>query len=370
MPIKVAIVGCGEVARRHIYGYQQVEDAQLVAMCDIVPERAQACAAKHGGRPYCDVVEMLETEAPDIVDVCTRETDRDVPVIQSVERGFTTLAETPLFAAGGGLNVRPDDVPVGRRMVEIADQVGAELFMAFNYRFGESAQRLKAMIDGGELGPLQSVQAWTRLACWPHVIDLLRWLCGDIVGVAAALWGSPEAPTRAGALRFAGGAVGTLLGEGVRPAHHDTLRIEWTGSEATAVLRDVAGGLELYPHAPDRPATIAPAAEDSRGGFMATFEREIAALCAHVREGVQTALATGWDGLRQLEVDAAYVLSAEAAAWVNPQEQFTGAGAARPACGKNSLTEEGLKWWGAEGRQCAANPERGGSADETRLHPH
>jgi len=194
--VKVAIVGCGGIARRHIHGFQQVPDAEFVAMCDVQEGRARACAAEYGGRAYTSVVDALETEAPDLVDVCTREMDRDVPVIQSVERGFTTLAEKPLFAARGPYTVMPHDVPVARRMLDASDAGGGELLMASNYRFGEYAQGLKAMIDAGELNELQYVHASTRLACWSHVIDLLRWFCGDIVDVAAALGGPEEARTR------------------------------------------------------------------------------------------------------------------------------------------------------------------------------
>lgn len=322
MPLRIAIVGCGGIARRHIAGYQQVEDAEFAAMCDLDESRADSCAAEFGGKAYTDVVEMLETEAPDIVDVCTKEMHRDAPVIQSVSRGFTTLAEKPLFAAEGQYNVQPSDVAVGRRMVEAAEIGGAELFVAFNYRFGDYAQKLKAMIDSGELGELQYVHAWTRLACWSHVIDLLRWFCGDIEQIAVAMSGPEDARTRAGSLRFASGAVGTLLGEGITPAWHEMLGIRWCGSEGTAVLRDIAGGLEHYPHGAQQRTLVQQAHHDPRGGFMDTFLREIAALCDRVRDGTRVPLATGLDGLRELEVDAGYVLAAERGAWVNLREEW------------------------------------------------
>lgn len=322
MPLTVAIVGCGSIARRHITGYQLVEDAELVAMCDLDETRADAYAAEFGGRAYTDVVTMLETEAPDIVDVCTREMHRDVPVIQCVERGFTTLAEKPLFAANGQYDVRPSDVEVGRRMIEAAQIGGAELFMAFNYRFGEYAGMLKAMIEGGELGELQYAHAWTRLACWSHVIDLLRWFCGEIDAIAVAMSGPEGNRTRAGSLRFANGAVGTLVGEGITPSWHDMLRIRWCGSRATAVLRDIAGGLEVYPHDRQRRTIVQQAHHDPRGEFMQTFHREVAALCDHVRDGTAVPLATGEDGLRELEVDAGFAFAAGREVWLNLTEEW------------------------------------------------
>ncbi len=326
MSIKVAVIGCGGIARRHIHGFGLVEDAEFVAMCDIIPEKASAYADEYGGKPYTDVVEMLEAEAPDIVDVCTREQDRDVPVLQAVERGFTTLAEKPLYSAQHQFSVRPSDVEVGRRMVETAEQRGAELFMAYNYRFGEYAQRLKAMIDEGELGELEYVHASTRLACWAHVIDLLRWFCGEVEAVAAAMSGPDDRRTRAGSLRFECGAVGTLLGEGVRPGQHDMLRIEWCGSKGTAVLRDIAGGLEVYPHDRGQETIIRQAHDNPRAGFDETFDREVAALCDHVRDGADIPTATGLDGLRELEVDAAFYVAAESGEWVSPREHVETAG--------------------------------------------
>ncbi len=322
MPIRVAIVGCGSIARRHIHGYSLVEDAEIVAMCDVVEEKAQAYAEEYGGRAYNSVVAMLEDEAPDIVDVCTREQDRDVPVIQSVERGFTTLAEKPIYAAGGQFSVAAEDVPVARRMVEAARDGGGELFIAFNYRFGDYAQELKRMIDAGELGEIYYVNASTRLACWSHVIDLLRWFCGDIEAFAAAMSGPEDRRTRAGSLRFADGFVGTLLGEGIRPAFHDMLRIEICGAAGTAVLRDIAGGLEWFPHDARQHRVLEQAHDNPREGFGTTFEREVAALCDHVRAGTTVPLATAEDGLRELEVDAGFAVAAERGEWVDLRAEW------------------------------------------------
>ena len=322
MPLTVAVIGCGNIARRHIAGYQLVEDAEFCAMCDLEEQKAQSYVEEFGGRAYTDVVRMLETEAPDIVDVCTRETHRDVPVIKSVERGFTTIAEKPLFAAEGQFNVKPSDVEVGRRMVEAAEAGGAELFMAYNYRFGEYARLLKKMVEGEELGELQYVTAWTRLACWSHVIDLIRWFCGDIDAIAVSMSGPDDAKTRAGSLRFANGAVGTLLGEGISPSFHDMLRIRWCGSEGTAVLRDIAGGLEHYPSGARQQTIFEQAHDNPRGEFMQTFHREVAALCDHVRDGAAVPLATGLDGLRELEVDAGYVVAADRGEWIDLRQEW------------------------------------------------
>ena len=327
MSIKVAIVGCGHIARQHVHGYQQVDDAEFVGMCDLLREKADAYAEEFGGRPYADVVAMLEAEQPDIVDVCTREQDRDLPVIQAVERGFTTIAEKPIFAKYGAasppqFDVRPEDVLIARRMVEAADKGGAEFYMAYNYRFSPYAQELKGLIDAGELGEFEYVHAITRLACWAHVIDLILWLCGEVVELAACMCGPKDTRTRAAALRFESGAVGTLLGNEISGGQHDMLRIEYCGSEEVAVLRDIAGGLERYPHHRDQRIIVEQAHHDPRSHFSDTFDAEIKALCDHVRDGRPTPAATGLDGLRELEMDAAFGIAAESGEWVNLRQYW------------------------------------------------
>ena len=45
----IALIGCGRISNRHIDAIAASENAQIVAVCDIIPERAQACAERVGG---------------------------------------------------------------------------------------------------------------------------------------------------------------------------------------------------------------------------------------------------------------------------------------------------------------------------------
>ena len=73
--VRVALVGCGRIAQRHatLLGGGQIPGATLTAVCDRIPDRAEAFAAKHRVPAYGDMEEMLQAEAHniDVVSVLT-----------------------------------------------------------------------------------------------------------------------------------------------------------------------------------------------------------------------------------------------------------------------------------------------------------
>ncbi|MDE0077082.1 MAG: Gfo/Idh/MocA family oxidoreductase, partial [Caldilineaceae bacterium] len=71
MTLKVGIVGARGIGERHARAYTQDPVAELVAVCDLVKERADEAAQMHGVRGYTSLTEMLRHEELDIVDVST-----------------------------------------------------------------------------------------------------------------------------------------------------------------------------------------------------------------------------------------------------------------------------------------------------------
>ena len=70
--LKVAIVGCGSIFTMHATSCANLDGAELVAVCDIKKDRADAAAAKYGVKAYYDYKEMIDTEHPDVLHVCVR----------------------------------------------------------------------------------------------------------------------------------------------------------------------------------------------------------------------------------------------------------------------------------------------------------
>jgi hypothetical protein len=58
-PYRFALIGCGFFAQNHLHAWSEIPEVELVAVCDIDPERASAAAAAFGGRAYTDAAELF-----------------------------------------------------------------------------------------------------------------------------------------------------------------------------------------------------------------------------------------------------------------------------------------------------------------------
>ncbi len=99
--LKVALVGCGSIGKGyHLPAYGDLKDlVEIVAVCDIVPERAQFVADKIGlDKIYTSVEDLLANEEVDYVDVCTWPSAHAPVCIAAAKAGVNILCEKPLAA--------------------------------------------------------------------------------------------------------------------------------------------------------------------------------------------------------------------------------------------------------------------------------
>ncbi|HDP90285.1 MAG TPA: gfo/Idh/MocA family oxidoreductase, partial [Thioalkalivibrio sp.] len=64
--LRVAVIGCGPIGNRHADIYVMDERSELVGVCDLLPERADAAAARLGVPAFYDAQQMLDALAPDL----------------------------------------------------------------------------------------------------------------------------------------------------------------------------------------------------------------------------------------------------------------------------------------------------------------
>lgn len=142
--LQVAVVGAG-IGRQHIEAYQQLTDRyEVVAICDIVPERAAAVAECYGIETLAvDLDELLAMEQLDIIDLCTPP-GLHVPQIRMVLRaGKHVVCEKPL----GGSLAEMDE------LIALEQASGGRLVCPiFQYRFGDGFRRLQHLKAKGALG--------------------------------------------------------------------------------------------------------------------------------------------------------------------------------------------------------------------------
>ena len=100
MTRKVGIVGARGIGERHARAYQQDPLAELVAVCDLIKERADEAAQMYGARAYTSLAEMLRHEDLDIVDVSTGGAENGSwhfePTMEALEAGKHVLVEKPI----------------------------------------------------------------------------------------------------------------------------------------------------------------------------------------------------------------------------------------------------------------------------------
>ncbi len=202
-PLRVAIAGCGSIATtKHLPFWRELamEDrVTIAAVCDLDRDRAQACKDAFGAEAaYTDYDTMLEDAKLDIVDVCTHNRLHSPFSIAALNGGCHVLVEKPMAMTA----------KEAADMVDTVHATGRKLMVAQHMRFEAHAEKLKAVIDTGELGNIYTARAyWLRRRGIPgwgkfhiadeslggplidigvHLMDLCLWLMGSPKPVAAS----------------------------------------------------------------------------------------------------------------------------------------------------------------------------------------
>jgi UDP-N-acetylglucosamine 3-dehydrogenase len=277
--LKVAVVGCGGIGHTHARQYAQDPLCTLVAVCDILRERADALARRFGVRAYYDVGEMLRAEELDAVSVTTAGADNGadhyLPTLECLDAGKHVLVEKPIC----------NDLAKAREMVQRARERGVQLGVDLNHRFVPMAEKAKQWVSEGRLGELllcnmelwianpNESSPWFHLrALHSHSVDVMRYFCGDVQAVHAFLSHSSRRTIWSNCvinMQFANGCLGTLFGSYEAAPRHGIERCEVLGTRGRFVLDNVLEDLQLYPHDSDE---ITRYRASLMGGGAHTFE--------------------------------------------------------------------------------------------------
>jgi predicted dehydrogenase len=198
-PIRLAVVGIGNIGRSHVASITALPQVELAAVCDIRRDRAGFCVQEYGVKAYYTYQELLENASFDGIVIATPHYDHLPMALAAFARGIHVLVEKPI-------TVHAKDAHKMIAAYESArankpDLVFAAMFMQRTYGYW---RKIKDMIAGGELGQLVRttwiVTNWFRTqyyydngewrATWrgegggvllnqcPHNLDLYQWLLG------------------------------------------------------------------------------------------------------------------------------------------------------------------------------------------------
>ena len=171
-PIRVAVVGAGHLGSIHARIYSQLQEAQLVAVCDRLPERAQAVAGPLHCRPVSDFRELIGQV--DAVSVAVPTQAHYEVAKEFLARGVHTLVEKPLTST----------LPEADRLLVLARKTKAVLQVGHVERFNAALRRVQdtlknpRFIEVHRLAPFQprGTEVGVVLDLMIHDIDLLLWL--------------------------------------------------------------------------------------------------------------------------------------------------------------------------------------------------
>lgn len=158
-PVKLAIVGCGGMGRRHLAGLAELSrtdhcNVELAAVCDLKLQNAEALADEAldllGTRPqvFDDAARMArEIEGLEAADCTTDTLAHHQVATMLLDLGLHTLCEKPL-----ALTIRSCDL-----VIEAAERNGKILSIAENFRRDPVNRLVRALLDDGAIGERQFV---------------------------------------------------------------------------------------------------------------------------------------------------------------------------------------------------------------------
>ena len=152
--IRVAVIGCGTIANSaHIPAYLKHPDAEIRYFCDIIPARADECVKKYGcGKAVYDYKEILDDPDLDCVSVCTHNDMHSVIAIDFMRHGKDVLCEKPAARI----------LSEALEMEKVSYETGRILSIGVCNRYSNAVNRIKDMIEAGDLGDVYHVYASFR----------------------------------------------------------------------------------------------------------------------------------------------------------------------------------------------------------------
>jgi predicted dehydrogenase len=240
---RVALIGAGGWGEQHARVLSAHPDVELCAIVGRTREKTAARAARYGARAYTDIGQMLERERPELVSLCLPNQGHFEATLQVIRAGVPLLAEKPLVF----------ELDEAHRLIREAESRGLFFALNFNHRYAKPMRLAKRDLDAGRLGtPVFATWRFggegrsdhpfaNLIETQCHAFDSLEYLLGPIAAVMAEMTDvtSNGYGTMALSLRFANGAVGSLLGTyDSSYAYSDTQRLEVNGTLGRFVIED------------------------------------------------------------------------------------------------------------------------------------
>lgn len=257
MKVNFAIIGCGRISPNHLDAIKNAPHAQLVAVCDIIEEKAKQTAAENGvDKWYTDAEEMLQNEKIDVCCVLTPSGLHCECTCLCARYGVNVLCEKPLEVTKEKM----------QKMIDCCRENNVKLGCIFQRRTYDGVIKTKEAVEKGYLGTVTMADASLKYyrdqeyydsgewrATWEldgggalmnqgvHGVDMISWIMGGVQSVTAIckklVWDIEVEDTAVAMLKFKNGAIGVIQGATTAYPGLDTV-ISVHGSEGSISFGD------------------------------------------------------------------------------------------------------------------------------------
>jgi predicted dehydrogenase len=341
-PVRIGVAGCGLIGRRHVDVVRAGPHCVLAGIADPDPAVA-TLAASIGVAHYADVGDLIAHEGPDAMVLATPTRLHLADVAACAQAGIHVLVEKPVA----------DSCEASWAAVEAARKAGIVALVGHHRRYYPAVHAARRIVADGGIGRLVGATVvwaarksddyfapeWRRIAgAGPlmnnlvHEVDLLRFICGEIVDVStqasSAVRGFAVEDSAAVLMRFAGGALATAIisdaavspwsfematGESRQIAHSGENTMRFLGTQGSLEFPNLRLWRGRDPMRIDWHEAPTASAVETR--FIDVYVEQIRHFCA-VIHGVEQAIAPIDDGARSLDALRAIIRSAETGAAV------------------------------------------------------
>lgn len=201
--IRMGVIGLGMISDAHLVGILHSDDAELLAICDSSERNLHAKGDELGipaSLRFTHYEDLLRHPDIDAVSICTPNVSHFPIADEAIRCGKPFALEKPVSL----------DVREATMLRERAKARGVTNIVCFSYRYKSAVRYAKWLIDHGKLGQInhiysQYLQSWSIPEDLPlvwrfqkslsgsgslgdlgsHILDLTRFLIGDVVEVAA-----------------------------------------------------------------------------------------------------------------------------------------------------------------------------------------
>ncbi len=194
--MKIALVGCGFFALNHLHAWSDIDGAEVVALCDVNPERLTQVGDQFGiGRRYASAEEMFSEGGFDAVDIATTVETHRALVEMSARHMVHAICQKP-FAS---------NMVDARAMVDAFEKSGKILMVHENFRWQSAVRRVIDELRAGSIGTpffgrasfrsgydvfsgqpyLAEGERFIIEDLGIHILDIARALFGDVTRLAA-----------------------------------------------------------------------------------------------------------------------------------------------------------------------------------------